>query len=766
MSTENRQNNPESRQRMGPGRPGGPGGFGGGHGPGGFGRPVEKAKDFKGTLKRLLGYLKPYRVNLIIVLIFAVASTAFAIASPKVQAIAINKMTDGYMARTMLSEMSKAQHKAVDRIKSQMKGMGGGQAAGTDSQAAGTGKQTAGTDSTNIVGNSQSAAQMTPEAMDAVRELLALPMLDTVDDPAQKADIVEKMMELGKKMPAAQQDAQQSLQPQKFTQEQVDDALRAIRETGGKIDFNYILRIVIILLGIFVLSSLFQFIMQWVMSGVAQKTSYQLRKDVDSKLAKLPLKYYDSKTHGEILSRVTNDVDSISTTLQQSITQVITAVIQIIGYIIMMLVTSPALTLIVVATLPLYVLTTAFVAKKSQKYFASQQKEIGELSGHVEEMYAGHKIVKAFGQEEESIAEFESVNGRLYEAGWKANFVSGIMFPVMNFISNIGYVLICVVGGIWMTQSKLRLGDINAFIQYSRSFTQPIAQTANIANVIQSTIACAERVFEVLDEQEEIHDSENAAELEQPNGEVGFDKVYFGYKDDEPLIQNMNLALRRGDTIAIVGPTGAGKTTLVNLLMRFYEINSGSIRIDGVDIRNIRRDALRSLFGMVLQDTWLFNGTIKDNIAYGREGASMDEIVRAAKAAHADHFIRTLPEGYETVLNEEATNISQGQKQLLTIARAILANPVILILDEATSSVDTRTELLIQKAMVNLMRGRTSFVIAHRLSTIRDAKLILVMNQGSIIEQGSHKELLAQRGFYADLYNSQFTGANLGGEAV
>ena len=756
MSTENRQNDPGSRQRM---RPGGPGGPGGGHGPGGFGRPVEKAKDFKGTLRRLLGYLKPFRANLIIVLIFAVASTAFAIASPKVQAIAINKLTDGYMARTMLNEMAKAQRNAVDQIKSQMKAMGGGQSAGTGSQSAGTGVRPA-------AGAGQSAVQMTPEALDAARELLALPMLDTVDDPTQKADIAEKIMELGKKMPAAQQGTQQNLQPKKFTQEQVEDALRAIRETGGKIDFSYILRIILILIGVFILSSLFQFIMQWVMSGVAQKTSYQLRREVDGKLAKLPLKYYDSKTHGEILSRVTNDVDSISNTLQQSITQVITAVIQIIGYIIMMLVTSPTLTLIVVATLPLYVLTTTFIAKKSQKYFASQQKEIGELSGHVEEMYTGHKIVKAFGQEEESIAEFENVNGRLYEAGWKANFVSGIMFPVMNFISNIGYVLICVVGGIWMTQNKLRLGDIAAFIQYSRSFTQPIAQTANIANVIQSTIACAERVFEVLDEQEEIQDSEAAAAIEQPNGDVSFEKVDFSYKDNEPLIQNMNLSLMCGDTIAIVGPTGAGKTTLVNLLMRFYEINSGSIRIDGTDIRNIRRGALRSLFGMVLQDTWLFNGTIRDNIAYGREGASMDEIVRAAKAAHADHFIRTLPEGYDTVLNEEATNISQGQKQLLTIARAILANPVILILDEATSSVDTRTEVLIQKAMVNLMRGRTSFVIAHRLSTIRDAKLILVMNHGSIIEQGSHKELLAQGGFYADLYNSQFTGANLGGEAV
>ena len=807
MSEQQKPRGQQSRQRMG----------GGDHGPGGFGRPVEKAKDFKGTLKRLIGYLKPFRANLLVVLIFAVASTSFAIASPKVQATAINKLTDGYMARTMLTEMSKGQHKAVDQIYVQMaeaqnklveqlkkqmaqsRGQAGGaSAAGVGAampdpetmktlqelatlpeistiadpvekndtvlklldafeklQKAGIGtEQPAGADS-------EGAAQMTPETIDTVRQFSGLPMLDSADDPEQKADIAEKMMALGKSMTALQQDAQQNTQPQKFTQEQVQDALRAIRETGGKIDFSFILYIILILLGMFVLSSLFQFIMQWVMSGIAQKTSYQLRKDVDDKLAKLPLKYFDSKTHGEILSRVTNDVDSISTTLQQSITQVITSVIQIVGYIIMMLVTSPMLTLIVLATMPLYVVTTAMIAKRSQKYFAAQQKELGELSGHVEEMYTGHKIVKAFGYEEKSVEKFEGVNDRLYEAGWKAQFVSGIMFPLMNFVSNLGYVLICVMGGIWMTQNVLKLGDIIAFIQYSRSFTMPIVQTANIANVIQSTIACAERVFEVLDEQEEIADSETAIELTEPKGEVDFEHVDFSYNEDEPLIQKMNLALKQGDTIAIVGPTGAGKTTLVNLLMRFYELNGGSIKIDGVDIRNIRRGALRSMFGMVLQDTWLFNGTIKDNIAYGREGASMNEIVRAAKAAHADHFIRTLPEGYNTVLNEEATNISQGQKQLLTIARAILADPAILILDEATSSVDTRTEVLIQKAMANLMKGRTSFVIAHRLSTIRDAELILVMNRGSIIEQGNHKELLAKGGFYAELYNSQFSGSDM-----
>lgn len=750
------------------------GGPGGGHGPGGFGRPVEKPKDFKGTLKRLLGYLKPFRVNLAIVFICAVVSTVFAIASPKVQSKAVNKLTDGYMARTMLNEMSKIQKQAVEKMNEQMKELIPGRTSGFGGQASGAGQ--------GANGINNAAFQMTPEEMEAVREFMALPMLDEVEDSEQKADIAAKMMALGEKMPFMQQetqedtkrdgeqseeqDSEQAMQPVKFTQEQINDGLRAIRETGGKIDFKYILQIIIILISIYILSSLFQFITQWVMSTVAQRTSYQLRKDVDTKLARLPLKYYDSKTHGEILSRVTNDVDSISNTLQQSITQMITAMIQIVGYIVMMLVTSPMLTLIVMATLPLYVLTTAFAAKKSQKFFASQQKELGELSGHVEEMYAGHKVVKAFAHESESIEEFESVNDRLYEAGWKAQFVSGIMFPLMNFVSNIGYVLICVFGGIWMTQNRLRLGDIIAFIQYSRSFTQPIVQTANIANIIQSTVACAERVFEVLDEQEEAPDAADAVMLEYAKGDVRFDHMDFSYAENEPLITNMNLSLRRGDTIAIVGPTGAGKTTLVNLLMRFYEINKGSIMIDGVDIRNIQRNALRGMFGMVLQDTWLFNGTIRDNIAYGREGASMDDIVRAATAAHADYFIRTLPDGYDTVLNEEATNISQGQKQLLTIARAILADPAILILDEATSSVDTRTELLIQKAMVNLMRDRTSFVIAHRLSTIRDAELILVMNHGTIIEQGRHKELLAKGGFYADLYNSQFTGANLDSEAV
>lgn len=607
--------------------------------------------------------------------------------------------------------------------------------------------------------NTNSETKMDAEGIKSLQEFLGLPKLDTLTNADEKADVARKIMDLGKKMQGTMEDAPANPEDNiKFTDEQVNSVISAIRETNGEYDFVYIGHIALILIGMYIISAIFSLVMGLVMSGVSQKTVRDLRRQVDEKLSRLPLKYFDMHAHGDILSRVTNDVDTIATTLQQSLTQIITAVITIVGYIIMMLTISPILTLIVIATLPLYVIATALIAKKSQKYFAVQQKEIGLLSGHVEEMYTGHKIVKAFGHEKDSIEEFEAINNRLMDTGWKAQFVSGIMFPLMNFISNLGYVGISIVGGMWITKSILGIGDILAFIQYSRSFTMPIVQTANIANVIQSTVACAERVFQILDEEEEIPDSSDAVVLENPRGEVSFEQVAFRYKEDEPLIEDMNLQVKQGDTIAIVGPTGAGKTTLVNLLMRFYEINSGKISIDGVDITNIKRSELRKMFGMVLQDTWLYNGTIKENIAYGKEGATMDEVVMAAKAAHADHFIRTLPQGYDTVLNEEGTNISQGQKQLLTIARAILADPAILILDEATSSVDTRTEVLIQKAMANLMQGRTSFVIAHRLSTIRDAELILVMNKGTIIEMGNHKELLNQGGFYADLYNSQFAG--------
>ncbi|HEY9592904.1 MAG TPA: ABC transporter ATP-binding protein, partial [Spirochaetia bacterium] len=515
-----------------------------------------------------------------------------------------------------------------------------------------------------------------------------------------------------------------------------------------------------------VVSSLFSWIQQFIMAGVAQKTAYDMRKEVNEKLARLPQKFFDGRTHGEILSRFTNDMDNIANTLQQSLTQLITSAVTIVGVLVMMLTISPLLAAITIVVIPLSFVGTRLIAPKSQKYFADQWKHLGELNGHVEEMYTGHAIVKAFGHEGKSIAKFNEVNEKVYDASWRAQFVSGLLFPLMTFINNIGYVAVAVAGGIMVTKRAIEIGDIQAFIQYSRQFTMPIAQTANIANILQSTVASAERVFELLDEPEEQPDAPTAVELANPRGEVRFDDVRFSYKEESPLIEGMDLDVREGQTIAIVGPTGAGKTTLVNLLMRFYEIQGGKISVDGVDIRDVKRGNLRRTFGMVLQDTWLFNGTIRDNIAYGRGEATDEEIRRAAIAAHADHFIRTLPEGYNTILNEDASNISQGQRQLLTIARAILVDPAILILDEATSSVDTRTEVLIQKAMAELMKGRTSFVIAHRLSTIRDAKLILVMNHGRIIETGTHKELLARGGFYADLYNSQFTGANLEAEAV
>ncbi len=523
-------------------------------------------------------------------------------------------------------------------------------------------------------------------------------------------------------------------------------------------DFGYIGKILLLLVALYAISALCTYIMGYIMSSVSQNTVYRMRNDVKDKLDRLPLKYFDQRTYGEILSRVTNDMDNIATTLQQSLTHLITSLITVVGILIMMLTISPLMTLIAVVTLPASMLITVVVAKNSQKYFAEQQKCIGELNGHVEEMYGGHKIVKVFGHEEDSVEKFRGINERLYGVGWKAQFMSGIIFPALNFVNNIGYVVICVAGGLMVAKKKIELGDIQAFIQYTRMFTQPIIQVANITNVLQSTVASAERVFEILNEEEQVPDREDAKVIEFPQGRVRFEHVRFGYKKDAPLMDDLSIDVREGSTIAIVGPTGAGKTTLVNLIMRFYEVQGGRITVDGVDIRDIKRGDLRTLFGMVLQDTWLFNGTIRENIAYGREGATEEEIINAAAAANADHFIKTLPDGYDTVLNEEASNISQGQKQLLTIARAILADPAILILDEATSNVDTRTEVLIKKAMVTLMKDRTSFVIAHRLSTIRDADLILVMNQGAIIEQGSHNELMARGGFYAELYNSQFAG--------
>lgn len=533
--------------------------------------------------------------------------------------------------------------------------------------------------------------------------------------------------------------------------------IEALAEQGApKFDFKSIGQILLIMLVLYVISALCSFAMSFLMSDVSQKTVYRLRNDVKLKLDKLPLKYFDTRTHGEILSRVTNDMDNIATTLQQSLTQLITSVITIIGVLILMLTISPTLTLIALVTLPVSAILTMNIAKRSQKYFAGQQRALGNLNGHVEEMYSGHKIIKAFGREKSSIEAFEKINADLCGHAWKAQFVSGMIMPALNFISNIGYVLVCVVGGVLVVQKKIKVGDVQAFISYMKQLTNPIVQTANIMNTIQSTIASAERVFEVLDEQEEVPEIANPVILQSSNGNVRFEHVKFGYSKDSILINDMNLEAKPGQTIAIVGPTGAGKTTVVNLLLRFYEISGGTITVDGTNITDMPRADLRRLFGMVLQDTWLFGGTIEENLAYSKDGVTHEEIVAAAKTAHADRFIRSLPDGYNTILNEEASNISQGQKQLLTIARAILFDPPILILDEATSSVDTRTEQRIQRAMHNLMKGRTSFVIAHRLSTIKNADSILVMKRGSIIEQGTHEELLAADGFYADLYNSQF----------
>lgn len=605
-----------------------PQGGGPGHGGGHMMMGQQKAKDFKGTLLRLLSYLKPFRNRLIAVIAAAIMSTIFMIAGPKIMGNAITKLFEGIYGK-----------------------------------------------------------------------LTGIP--------------------------------------------------------GAEIDFGAVGQLLLLLAGLYVISSLFSYIQQYLMSIVAQKTVYQLREDVNQKLEKLPLKYYDGRPNGETLSRVTNDVDLIGSTLQQSATQFITSIVTIVGIIIMMLTISPLLTLISIISLPLSIFVIRPVLKRSQKHFMDQQRSLGQLNGHIEEMYTGHQVVKAFGHERKAIAQFDEVNEELYQAGRKAQFISGIIMPMMFFIGNLSYVLISIIGGILVIKRSISIGDIQAFITYSRQFTQPITQTANIANIIQSTVAAAERVFELLDEEEEIPESKLAS-LTEAKGAVTFEHVDFGYGKDL-LIEDMNIDVQPGQTVAIVGPTGAGKTTLINLLMRFYELNGGKIKIDGIDTREISRENLRTTFGMVLQDTWLFNGTIKENLAYGKIGATDEEIYQAAKAARADHFIRTLPEGYDTVLNEEASNISQGQKQLLTIARAILADPPIMILDEATSSVDTRTELLIQQAMNRLMEDRTSFVIAHRLSTIRDADLILVMNQGKVIEQGTHQDLLEVNGFYADLYNSQFS---------
>lgn len=599
----------------------------GGRGPMGPGVPAEKAKDFKGTVKKLMNYTKAFKIQIGFVIIFAIGSTIFNIAGPKI-----------------------------------------------------LGKATT---------------------------------------------------ELGKGLG------------------------RMISGSGG-INFHKIGIILGILIGLYAVSALFSFIQGWIMTGVSQKMCYNLRESISEKLNRLPISYYESRTVGEILSRITNDVDTLQMSLNQCITQLITSVTTVIGILIMMLSISPLMTLIALVILPVSGIMVGIVVKKSQKYFIAQQKYLGKINGQIEEVYSGQNIVKAFNREEIALEEFERTNEILYKSAWKSQFLSGMMFPIMAFIGNLGYVAVAVVGGFLVINGSIQIGDIQSFIQYVKSFTQPISQLAQVSNMFQSMIAAAERVFELLDEKEEELTVDNAVKLDKVEGNVSFNNVHFGYTPDKIIINDFSCDVKPGQTVAIVGPTGAGKTTMVKLLMRFYDVNSGSIKVDGHDLRDFNRYDLRENFGMVLQDTWLFKGTIMENIRYGRLEATDEEVIAAAKAAHAHRFIQTLPDGYQMELNEDASNVSQGQKQLLTIARAILADKKILILDEATSSVDTRTEARIQRAMDNLMRGRTSFVIAHRLSTIKDADMILVMKDGDIIEQGNHNELIAKNGFYANLYNSQF----------
>ena len=544
----------------------------------------------------------------------------------------------------------------------------------------------------------------------------------------------------------------------KATTALAEGLMNKIAGTGG-IDFDYIAKVLLFTLALYVVSAIFMFAQGLIMTGITQKTCYRMRKDITSKINRMPMKYFESRTYGEVLSRITNDVDTLGQSLNQSITQIITSVATLVGTLVMMLSISPLMTLISLVILPVSMILISFVIKHSQKYFRQQQEYLGHINGQVEEVYGGHLVIKAYNKEAETVKTFKEANNVLYKSAWKSQFLSGLMMPIMQFVGNLGYVMVALLGGVFVIKGSIEVGDIQSFFQYIRNFTQPIQQIAQVINQVQSMAAASERVFEFLNEEEEDQTVEHPADVSAVTGTVDFDHVQFGYNPDQTIIKDFSAHVKPGQKIAIVGPTGAGKTTMVKLLMRFYDVNSGSIKLDGHDVRDFNRRELRDAFGMVLQDTWLFKGTIMENIRYGRLEATDEEVIAAAKAAHADHFIKTLPGGYQMELNEDASNVSQGQKQLLTIARAILADNKILILDEATSSVDTRTEVTIQKAMDNLMRGRTSFVIAHRLSTIRNADLILVMKDGDIVEQGNHEELLAKGGFYADLYNSQFENA-------
>lgn len=593
-----------------------------------MGSPVEKPKDFKGTLKKLVSYLSKYKIAITFVVIFAIISVIFSVMGPKILGQATTALFEGVM---------------------------------------------------NIVAGN-----------------------------------------------------------------------------GKGIDFQRIQDILILLVGFYLISAIFSYTQGHIMTGVTMRVSYNLRKELAQKIHNLPLRYYDRVPYGEVLSHVTNDVDVISQNLNQVVTQLITSLTSIIGILFMMFSINWQMTLVALLILPISMLFISFIMKHSQKYFTQQQEYLGHVNGHIEEMYGAHTIVKAFNGEEESVKEFNNFNDKLFQSAWRSQFLSGLMMPLMNSISNLGYVIICILGGYYASSGLISVGDIQSFIQYMKTFTQPIQQFANILNILQQTMAASERIFAFLEQEEEVADVANPLSTKNLKGEVSFSHVYFGYTEDKTIIHDFTAHVKQGQKVAIVGPTGAGKTTMIKLLMRYYDVNEGAILIDGCDLRQFRRNDVRKLFGMVLQDTWLYHGTIKENIRYGKQDATDEEVIEAAKAAQVDHFVRTLPDGYNMVLNEEASNVSQGQKQLLTIARAILADPQILILDEATSSVDTRTELLIQKAMKNLMEGRTSFVIAHRLSTIRDADLILVMNEGDIVESGNHEELMQKDGFYKKLYNSQF----------
>ena len=638
----------------------------------------EKAKNFRGTMKKLVCYLAAFRWRLLAVAVLAVGSTIFAIVSPKILGEATNQIVKDYVSI-----------KAYDTITKK------------------------------------------------------LPADTKLPSGTTGGDILNKLpnkSEIENKIPAGQL-----------------DAIRALDMTKKPaFHFDAIGQIVLWLIGLYLLSAALRYLESWIMTNVTQKVTFQMRRDISLKINRLPLSYFDKQTYGEVLSRVTNDVDTISQTLNQSLSQIVSAVVMIAGIVAMMLSISWQMTVVALLVLPVSMGFVLLIAKKSQVQFTRQQTELGELNGHIEEMYAGHQVMRVFNGQARSLAKFTAINNQLHVSAWKSQFLSGLMWPIMNFVGNLGYVGVAVLGGWLAINGRLQVGDIQAFIQYMRQFNQPIEQTANIANVLQSTAAAAERVFEFIDEPEEAREGRDLVKLEKVKGGVEFDNVTFGYNPDEPVVKGLSARVKPGQRVAIVGPTGAGKTTLVNLLMRFYEINSGAIKIDGVDIRQMKRSDVRQMFGMVLQDTWLFSGTIRDNLRYGRPDASDDELIATAKEAHVDHFVRSLPGGYDMVLDEEATNISQGEKQLLTIARAMLAKTPMLILDEATSSVDTRTEVLIQQAMDRLMKGKTSFVIAHRLSTIRDADLILVVKDGNIVEQGTHQALLDQHGFYAELYNSQF----------